>query len=349
MAMSKFWWKSDSSKDKSIHWMCWSRLTAAKCKGGMGFKNLRDFNTALLGNQAWRLISFPDKLLNWDPTLSYIWRSVMEAQALLVQGISCCIGNGQTVDITNSPWLPSIEDPFVHSDNKAISNQKVISLFKIDEKAWDIELVLDVFEERDAELILSIPLTENDKDTWYWRHEKMGHYSVKSGYNVIQASKNQPNTVDNSRFWRKLWNLKIPNKARRIQVNAQCPVCNLCDESAIHSLVTFSFAVECHQFSSVKQVAGDYHIFTEWLQMVFEQSNNRDICIQEDGLEQWCPTSSNSVKVNVDAALFTDPNRYNYAIVVRDHLGHLVQAMSKCSLGKVVSRAIRECRHQRSP
>ncbi|KAL8089987.1 hypothetical protein AgCh_039448 [Apium graveolens] len=122
--------------------------------------------------------------------------------------------------------------------------------------------------------------------------------------------------------------------------------------------------------------------------MVFEQSNNRDICIQvivcwflwknrndivwkqrgvsvpevvhaalsflnqwkaaqdknfdlflsfmtqEDGLEQWCPSSSNSVKVNVDAALFTDPNRYNYAIVVRDHLGHLVQAMSKCSLGK---------------
>ncbi|XP_074356138.1 uncharacterized protein LOC141695825 [Apium graveolens] len=138
----------------------------------------------------------------------------MDAQALLVQGISCCIGNGQTVDITNSPWLPSIEDPFVHSDNEAISNQKVASLFKIDEKAWDVELVLDVFEEMDAELILSIPLIENDKDTWYWRHEKMGHYLVKSGFNVIQASKNQPNTVDNSGFWRKLWNLKIPNKIK---------------------------------------------------------------------------------------------------------------------------------------
>lgn len=56
---------------------------------------------------------------------------------------------------------------------------------------------------------------------------------------------------------------------------------------------------------------------------------------QEDGIEHWCPPSSNSVKVNVDAALFEEPSRHSHAFVVRDHSAQLIQAMSKCSLGKV--------------
>lgn len=129
--------------------------------------------------------------------------------------MSCCIGDGNEIDILNSSWLPSVEDPFVHTFNETISNQKVVSLLKPGERAWDTELVLDVFDTRDAELILSIPLLENTKDTWYWRHEKLRHYSVKSGYNIIQASKYQVNTADNSGFWRQLWNLKIPNKIKK--------------------------------------------------------------------------------------------------------------------------------------
>lgn len=69
-----------------------------------------------------------------------------------------------------------------------------------------------MFEDRDAELILSIPLSNNDKDTWYWRYKKMGHYSVKISYIRLQETKGSPNTVDNSGFWRKLWHLKIPSK-----------------------------------------------------------------------------------------------------------------------------------------
>lgn len=64
MAMSKFWWRSDSSKEKGIHWMCWRRLTDSKFKGGIGFRNLRDFNIALLGSQVWRLVTYPDKLVS---------------------------------------------------------------------------------------------------------------------------------------------------------------------------------------------------------------------------------------------------------------------------------------------
>ncbi|KAK1371101.1 Endo/exonuclease/phosphatase domain-containing protein [Heracleum sosnowskyi] len=59
--------------------------------------------------------------------------------------VSFRIGNGQEVDILNSPWLPSIEDPFVHSNNEAISKQKVASLFRIE---W-LQLVFEQVNKND--------------------------------------------------------------------------------------------------------------------------------------------------------------------------------------------------------
>lgn len=43
------------------------------------------------------------------------------------------------------------------------------------ENWWDEDLVKDIFEERDINLILSIPLNDNDNN--YRRPEKLGHYS----------------------------------------------------------------------------------------------------------------------------------------------------------------------------
>lgn len=40
MAMCKFWWRNESSKEKGIHWMCWSKLCSAKVEGGMSFRCL---------------------------------------------------------------------------------------------------------------------------------------------------------------------------------------------------------------------------------------------------------------------------------------------------------------------
>lgn len=55
----------------------------------------------------------------------------------------------------------------------------------------------------------------------------------------------------------------------------------------------------------------------------------------EDGQEQWSLPSFNKIKINVDAAIFEQPMRYSYAVVIRDHSGQLVKAFSKCCLGQV--------------
>lgn len=47
-SMAKFWWGSSLDR-KSLHWIAWDKLATPKVKGGMGFRDLRQFNLALLG------------------------------------------------------------------------------------------------------------------------------------------------------------------------------------------------------------------------------------------------------------------------------------------------------------
>jgi hypothetical protein len=56
-----FWW-GDEDGHRKIHWLAWDHLLLPKCMGGMGFRDTRLFNQALLVRQAWRLIQFWDSL-----------------------------------------------------------------------------------------------------------------------------------------------------------------------------------------------------------------------------------------------------------------------------------------------
>lgn len=132
-SMCKFWWKTSPKKDRNIHWMSWKNMCRKKASGGLGFRSIRDFYIALLGKQVWRLLMFSDRLFSkvykagYYPhgsiikakvggKPSYIWRSIVEAQAVVKQEISCRIGDGNNVSILEEPWLSNAEDPYIHFD-----------------------------------------------------------------------------------------------------------------------------------------------------------------------------------------------------------------------------------------
>jgi hypothetical protein len=54
-----FWWGEEGGQRK-VHWMAWERLVMPKCYGGIGFRDLKLFNQALLARQAWCLIQYPE-------------------------------------------------------------------------------------------------------------------------------------------------------------------------------------------------------------------------------------------------------------------------------------------------
>jgi hypothetical protein len=57
----ELWWGTEKGK-KKMAWLAWDKLTLKKCGGGLGFKDFRLFNQALLARQAWSLLEYPDSL-----------------------------------------------------------------------------------------------------------------------------------------------------------------------------------------------------------------------------------------------------------------------------------------------
>ena len=55
-----------------MHWVSWDKLIDTKEEGGMGFRELEHFNTALLAKELWRLISQPNLLVSRVVKAKYI-------------------------------------------------------------------------------------------------------------------------------------------------------------------------------------------------------------------------------------------------------------------------------------
>ncbi|XP_019159994.1 PREDICTED: uncharacterized protein LOC109156596 [Ipomoea nil] len=74
--INRYWWGCGT--ERGIHWKAWDKLCIPKKYGGLSFKDLRAFNLAMLGKQAWRLLTNPTTLAariykaRYYPTTSFI-------------------------------------------------------------------------------------------------------------------------------------------------------------------------------------------------------------------------------------------------------------------------------------
>ena len=60
---ARFWW-GQVGNERKIHQLSWDKLTRPKIEGGMRFKDLHQFNLAMLAKQGWRLMQDQESLLS---------------------------------------------------------------------------------------------------------------------------------------------------------------------------------------------------------------------------------------------------------------------------------------------
>ncbi|KAM6543667.1 hypothetical protein CsatB_008114 [Cannabis sativa] len=233
--MAKFWWKSQSnSSSKGVSWMSWNKLSHHKDVGGLGFRNLRDYNLAFLGKQEWRLLTNENSLVsklykaryfpNGDflsaelgSNPSFIWRSIWEAKSLVKMGARRAIGDGKLTAVIGVPWLPRNENQCITTVHPSLVGRNVDCLMKMEGRGWDEELVNDIFNAHDRNLIFSIQLSETPcDDCWYWSKEASGGYSVQSAYKLMQQQNGSWSTAGADKKWQQLWLLDIPAKVKHM-------------------------------------------------------------------------------------------------------------------------------------
>lgn len=295
--MNEYWWTGSIGNGKGIRWRNWASLCTPKSGGGMGFRRMHEMNLALLGKQAWRLLTMPHSLMArvykaryfpktsyFDASLgsnpSYIWRSLMEVQTISREGCHKCIGNGNTTIIGTDPWLPDVQNPHATTIlHENIAQAPVSSLMSMHGSEWDYECVRDIFNTCDAQLILNIPLSVRmPPDSWIWAVEPKEKYSVKSCYRMLLGE------YTDSRPWTKLWKLQVPPKVKVFCWQLSSGYLPTRDALNTKHMVCSVMCFLCQQ-----QVESAYHLFAGCCEVkrLWDNVGLLISYIGNDDLSQW--------------------------------------------------------------
>jgi hypothetical protein len=150
--MSKFWW-GHKGNDARIAWRSWTKLGKTKTKGGLGYRDLENFNLALLAKQGWRLLQNPQSLVarifkdKYHPGCSflesdlgnrpsYAWRSIWNLKKLLKKGLIWRVGDGESIQVWHDPWLPVPSTFKIKTPVNTISRDAYVSDLIDRETGW---------------------------------------------------------------------------------------------------------------------------------------------------------------------------------------------------------------------
>ena len=120
----KIFW-GQSGDERKTSWVAWDKMYGSKKEGGMGFRNMKIFNKAMLAKQAWRVLNNSESLMAktlkgkyfpsssfWEakevPNMSYSWRLILGVKDVLAKGARNIIGNGENTNIWHDPWVSGL-------------------------------------------------------------------------------------------------------------------------------------------------------------------------------------------------------------------------------------------------
>jgi hypothetical protein len=148
-----FWWGAANGKRK-MQWIPWDVLVKPKSYGGMGFRDMRLFNQALLAHQAMQLISYLNSLCAQVLKAKYFtegnvlnmalasdasptWRAIEYGVELLKHGVINRIGDGQGTRIWRDNWIPRRPNLKPSGAIHTCRLRRVSQLMRLGSNEWD--------------------------------------------------------------------------------------------------------------------------------------------------------------------------------------------------------------------
>jgi hypothetical protein len=125
----------------------------------MGFRDFHSFNLATLAKLPWRLINEPNYLcsrvlrakyyldgdiLKAGPKAgaSFTWQSILAGIPTLKRGLIWRVGDGESINIWNDPWIPSSADRKIVTPRGTTVLTKVCELISPITETWDEHMYL---------------------------------------------------------------------------------------------------------------------------------------------------------------------------------------------------------------
>ena len=238
-----FLWGGDHDY-KKISWVKWDTICLPKEFGGLGIKNINNFNAALLGRWIWDLSYNHNQLWvhiisskygGWAelingrdrPWHSQWWKDLRKLVnqsdfSSIIQQMEWKVGDGTLINFWKDKWIgtdSNLEQQFNQLfliSRQQNCNIRSMGSFSHGSWCWDLNWRRNLFDHEQTEavtfmdLISNVHIQPHMKDTMRWLADPSGLYSSKSAYSLLtNVNRNLPHP----NIYKSLWKLNIPPRA----------------------------------------------------------------------------------------------------------------------------------------
>ncbi|CAJ2644534.1 unnamed protein product [Trifolium pratense] len=246
----KFFW-GGSEDLRKVSWINWNTICLRKEYGGLGVRQLREFNLALLGKWCWRLLVDREGL--WFRVLagrygvergrlceggargSTWWRELARirdgggevGRGWFREYVLRQVGDGSDTFFWTDPWVDgtSLRDRYGRlfdlAENKSATVAEMFMRgWGAGGEAWEWRRQLRAWEEEMLgecqAFLLTISLQDHVSDRWQWRADLEDGYTVRSAYQLLTTQDAVTLDAASGLIWHRQVPLKVSICAWRL-------------------------------------------------------------------------------------------------------------------------------------